>query len=71
MAEKREKLLSVADITEQANISRQRVLRIIENGDLKAELVGGSYVIRHSDFDAWFNSRRKTGRPRKVKNEKT
>jgi len=63
MAGKREKLLSVADITGLADISRQRVLRIIENGDLKAELVGGSYVIRQPDFDAWFSSRRKTGRP--------
>jgi excisionase family DNA binding protein len=67
MAGNREKLLSVADITEQANISRQRVLRIIENGDLKAELVGGSYVIRQSDFDTWFPSRRKSGRPPKNK----
>ncbi len=70
MATKKEKLLSVADVSKEANISRQRILQIIESGDLKAELVGKSYVILQSDFESWSNSRRETGRPPKAKSEK-
>ena len=63
----KEKLLSVADVSNQANISRQRVLQLIESNELKAEMVGRNYVIRQSDFEAWSSSRRKAGRPPKVK----
>ncbi len=67
MAVKKEKLLSVGDVSEQADISRQRVLQVIEAGDLKAEKVGRNYIVRQSDFDVWFNSRREAGRPPKIK----
>ncbi len=67
MATKKEKLLSVADVSKEANISRQRILQIIESGDLKAELVGKSYVILQSDFETWKTSRRDVGRPAKEK----
>jgi hypothetical protein len=70
MATKKDKLLSVADISKEANISRQRILQIIESGDLKAELVGKSYVILQSDFERWSISRREAGRPKKSENEK-
>lgn len=63
----KEKLLSVADISQQAEISRQRVLQIIESGDLKAEMVGRNYVIRQPDFELWNGSRRDAGRPAKEK----
>ncbi len=63
MSVKKEKLLSVSDISKQAEISRQRVLQIIDNGDLKAEMVGRNYVIRQSDFESWNSSRREAGRP--------
>lgn len=63
----KEKLLSVADISQQAEISRQRVLQIIESGHLKAEMVGRNYVIRQSDFQTWNASRRDAGRPVKAK----
>ncbi len=69
MAAKKEKLLSVADISEKADISRQRVLQIINSGDLKAEMVGRNYVIRQSDFKSWNDSRREAGRPPKEDNE--
>ncbi len=65
MATKKEKLLSVADVSKEANISRQRILQIIEAGGLKAEKVGSNYVIRQSDFDTWSSSRRDAGRPKK------
>jgi len=69
MTATKEKLLSVADISNQANISRQRVLQLIESSELKAEMVGRNYVIRQSDFETWSNSRRKAGRPTKAKSE--
>ncbi len=65
MATKKDKLLSVADVSKEADISRQRILQIIESGDLKAEMVGKSYVILQSDFDTWSSSRRDAGRPKK------
>ncbi len=67
MAAKKDKLMSVTEISEQAKISRQRILQIIESGDLKAELVGKSYVILQSDFETWKTSRRDVGRPAKEK----
>jgi len=70
MATKKDKLLSVADVSKEADISRQRILQIIENGDLKAELIGKSYVILQSDFESWSSSRREAGRPPKAKSEK-
>jgi hypothetical protein len=66
MATKKEKLLSVANVSKEADISRQRVLQIIEAGDLQAEKVGSNFIIRQCDFDAWSSSRRGTGRPKKV-----
>ncbi len=63
----KEKLLSVADISKEVEISRQRVLQTIESGDLKAEMVGRNYVIRQSDFETWNSSRRDAGRPAKDK----
>lgn len=68
MATRKEKLLSVAEISKQAEISRQRILQIIDAGDLKAEIVGRNYIIRQSDFDAWNSSRRDLGRPPKIEN---
>lgn len=65
----KEKLLSVADISKEAKISRQRILQVIESGNLKAELIGSNYVIRQSDFEVWKGSRREAGRPAKVKVE--
>ena len=65
MATKKDKLLSVADVSKEADISRQRILQIIESGDLKAEMVGRNYVILQSDFDTWSSSRRDAGRPAK------
>jgi hypothetical protein len=65
MAAKKDKLLSVTDISKEADISRQRILQLIESGDLKAELIGKSYVILQSDFESWNSSRRERGRPRK------
>jgi hypothetical protein len=65
MATKKDKLLSVADVSKEADVSRQRILQIIESGDLKAELIGKSYVILQSDFDSWSSSRRDAGRPKK------
>jgi hypothetical protein len=70
MAMKKDKLLSVGDVSKEASISRQRILQIIEQGDLKAEMVGGIYVILKSDFEIWSKSRRSVGRPIKVKSEK-
>lgn len=64
-----DKLLSVAEVSEMAKISRQRVLQVIERGDLKAEMVGRNYVVLQSDFEVWNNSRREAGRPPKEKNE--
>jgi hypothetical protein len=65
MAVKKDKLLSVVDVSKAAEISRQRILQLIERGDLKAEIIGGGYVIRQADFEAWSNSRRGAGRPKK------
>lgn len=70
MTTKKEKLLSVSDISKNAEISRQRVLQIIESGDLQAEMVGRNYVIRQSDFESWNSSRREAGRPPKEENTK-
>jgi hypothetical protein len=70
MVAKKDKLLSVADVSKEAAISRQRILQVIESGDLKAELIGKSYVILQSDFETWNSSRREAGRPAKAKNEK-
>ncbi len=65
MATKKDKLLSVTEASEQAAISRQRILQVIESGDLKAEKVGNGYVILQSDFETWNSSRREAGRPSK------
>ena len=65
MVTKKDKLLSVANVSKEADISRQRILQIIESGDLKAELIGKSYVILQSDFETWDSSRRDAGRPKK------
>jgi excisionase family DNA binding protein len=65
----KEKLLSVKEVSSRADISRQRVLQLIESNELQAEMVGRNYVIRESDFEAWSNSRRKAGRPPKAKIE--
>lgn len=67
MVVKKEKLMSVTEVSEQAKISRQRVLQIIESGDLKAEMVGKNYIIRQADFETWSGSRREAGRPAKEK----
>ncbi len=37
---------------------------IMEAGDLKAEKVGRNSVVQQSDFDVWFSSLRKVGRPK-------
>ncbi len=66
MAMKKDKLLSVTEVSELGKISRQRVLQIIEVGDLQAEKVGCNFIIRQYDFDAWNSSRRDAGRPKKV-----
>jgi excisionase family DNA binding protein len=65
MAMKKDKLLSVTEVSELGKISRQRVLQIIEAGDLQAEMVGSNFIIRQYDFDAWSSSRRDAGRPKK------
>ncbi len=65
MVRKKEKLLSVTEVSELGKISRQRVLQIIEAGDLQAEKVGSNFIIRQYDFDAWSSSRRDAGRPKK------
>ena len=69
MSDIREKLLSVADVSKLADVSRQRVLQIIESNELQAEMIGRNYIIRESDFETWSNSRRKAGRPSKAKIE--
>lgn len=69
MAEKKIKMLSVADVSKAAGISRQRVLQIIESGDLRAQMVGRNYVILQCDFDEWNSARRDAGRPPKDKPE--
>ncbi len=63
MAKEKEKLLSVTQVAEMGEISRQRVLQLIRKGLLKVERVGDIYAIRQKDFDAWSSSRRKAGRP--------
>jgi excisionase family DNA binding protein len=65
MVEKKGKLLSVTQVAELGGISRTRVLQLIESGLLVAERVGDAYVIRQADFEAWSNSRRGAGRPKK------
>jgi excisionase family DNA binding protein len=65
MVKKKEILMSVTEVSELGRISRQRVLQIIEAGDLQAEKVGNNLIIRQSDFDAWSSSRRDAGRPKK------
>jgi excisionase family DNA binding protein len=69
MATKKDKLLSVTEVSELGEISRQRVLQIIEAGDLQAEKVGNTFIINKNDFDAWSSSRRDAGRPKKVVTE--
>ena len=66
MAVKNEKLLSVTEASERADVSRQRILQLIETGVLKAEKVGSSYIIRQSDFETWVSSPREAGRPKKT-----
>lgn len=66
---KKDKLLSVADVSKEADVSRQRILQIIESGDLQAEMVGRNYVILQSDFKTWNSSRREAGRPAKNKTD--
>ena len=65
MAMKKDKFMSVTEVSEVGEISRQRVLQIIEAGDLQAEKVGSNFIIRQYDFDAWSSSRREAGRPPK------
>lgn len=67
MSGKKEKLMAVVDITNAVGISRQRVLQLIEVGDLIAEKIGRNYVIRESDFNVWEKARREVGRPPKEK----
>jgi excisionase family DNA binding protein len=63
MTKEKEKLLSVTQVAEMGEISRQRVLQLIRKGLLKVERVGDIYAIRQKDFDAWSGARRKAGRP--------
>lgn len=43
------KLLSVTEVANQLNISRQAVLKRIDTGKIKAFKVGRSYVIKQRD----------------------
>jgi excisionase family DNA binding protein len=65
MAMKKDKFMSVTEVSELGEISRQRVLQIIVAGDLQAEKVGNTFIIHQHDFDAWSSSRRDAGRPSK------
>jgi excisionase family DNA binding protein len=65
MAKEKEILLSVTQVSELGGISRQRVLQLIVNELLEAEMVGDTYVIRQKDFERWNNSRRGAGRPKR------
>jgi excisionase family DNA binding protein len=67
MATKKDNFMSVTEVSELGEISRQRVLQIIEAGDLQAEKVGNTFIIHKNDFDAWNSSRRDVGRPPKKK----
>lgn len=42
--------LSVAEAAERLGYSRQHVLRLVGSGDIKAERIGRSYVIRAADL---------------------
>ena len=66
MSAKESKLLSVKQASEHLKVNRQRVLQFIAAKRLRAEKVGGVYVIRESDLKSVEN--RKTGRPQKSKN---
>jgi excisionase family DNA binding protein len=68
---KKDKLLSVTQVAEMGEISRQRVLQLIRKGLLEVERVGDIYAIRQKEFDRWSSSRRGAGRPPKKKDEST
>ena len=62
MAEKRSKLLSVADVAEKLDLSVQRIKQLIYDERLKAEKVGNQWIIREEDLAEIQD--RPTGRPK-------
>lgn len=37
----------------QARTSRERIVRLIQNGALRGELVGGKYFVEQDSFEKW------------------
>lgn len=60
------KLLSTKEAAERLNISPIRVRQFIQEGRLKAQLVGRDYIIQESEIKRLEKSDRKPGRPAKV-----
>lgn len=50
MAIKEKELLSVTDVSQLLGISRTHVLRKIQAGEIKAEKIGKSYIIRRKNL---------------------
>ncbi len=69
MAEKRSKLMSVADVAEKLNLSVQRIKQLIYEDRLNAEKVGNQWIIRASDLKGF--DTKPTGRPPKINLRKT
>jgi excisionase family DNA binding protein len=63
MAEKKSKLMSVADVAEKLNLSVQRIKQLIYEDRLIAEKVGNQWIIRASDLKGF--DTKPTGRPPK------
>ena len=60
---KQVKLLTVKQVSKILKISRQRVVQLINRGDLQAERIGGIYLILESELKRFKPN--PTGRPKK------
>jgi excisionase family DNA binding protein len=49
--------LTIQEVAELARCEHRTVRRAIRSGELKASLIGGRWIVREDDVEAWFDAR--------------
>ena len=49
--------LTIREVAEQMRCEHRTVRRAIKSGELHAAMIGGKWIIREDDVNAWFQSR--------------
>jgi excisionase family DNA binding protein len=53
--------LTIQEVAEQMRCEHRTVRRAIKRGELQAAMIGGKWIIRENDVNAWFQSRCPSG----------